>query len=96
MAAAGDRTGSGLVYMVMAGNADSSDDDDDDDGGSGGGIDVGGGGESSAQQQQQQQLFDSATRKFLESVYEVETGVTPVPPSVTPEALFLCGCRALA
>ncbi|CAN0518458.1 unnamed protein product, partial [Ectocarpus sp. 12 AP-2014] len=92
-AAAMDRTGSGFVYMVMARNADSSDDDED--GGGGGGIDVGGedgGGESSAQQQ----LFDSATRKFLESVYEVETGVTPVLPSVTPEALFLSACRALA
>lgn len=31
-----------------------------------------------------------------QSVYEVETGLTAVPPSVTPETLFLCACRALA
>ncbi|CAN0021463.1 unnamed protein product, partial [Ectocarpus sp. 4 AP-2014] len=92
-AATMDRTGSGFVYMVMAGNEDSSEDDEG--GGGGGGIDVGGedgGGESSTQQQ----LLDSPTRKFLESVYEVETGVTPVLPSVTSEALFLSACRALA
>lgn len=40
--------------------------------------------------------YPSLARSCRQSVYEVETGVTPVPPSVTPEALFLCACRALA
>lgn len=33
---------------------------------------------------------------YAQSVYEVETRLTAVPPSVSPEALFLCACRALA
>lgn len=33
---------------------------------------------------------------YAQSVYEVETGLTAVPPSVSPETLFLCACRALA
>lgn len=37
-----------------------------------------------------------AASTCAQSVYEVDTAETAVPPSVSPEALFLCACRALA